>query len=72
MSVIRIGNYTDSMPKLENGMPVTTKADAENHGYGMKSMKNIAEEYGGMIYVDIEDHEFTLVVTVPTADRRIE
>ena len=65
MSVIRVVNYLANEPKMENGMPVTTKLDKENHGFGLKSIKSIAEEYGGMIYISTENHEFTLVVTIP-------
>lgn len=65
MSVIRVVNYMARAPKMADGIPVTTKPDTENHGFGIKSIKNIAEEYGGMVYIGTEDHEFTLVVAIP-------
>ena len=65
MSVIRIENYLASEPRLVDGMPMTTKADKESHGFGLKSIKRIAEEYGGMIHISTEDRLFTLVVAIP-------
>ena len=51
-------------------MPVTTKPDKENHGFGLKSIKSIAEEYGGMIRIGTEDHQFTLVVAIPSGPQK--
>ena len=69
MSVIRVSNYTASEIRMEDGLPVTTKADGEDHGYGIKSIKNIAEQYGGMMYITVKDHEFVLIVTFPSAEK---
>lgn len=65
MAVIRVENYVKNAPALIGGLPVTTKSDRENHGYGIKSMKNIAEEYGGTLYIQTAQHEFTLIVMIP-------
>lgn len=70
MSVIRVENYLASEPKKVDGMPVTTKPDKENHGFGLKSIKSIAEEYGGMIRIGTEDHQFTLVVAIPNGPQK--
>ena len=69
MSVIRIANYLANPPKMVDGMPVTTKPDKENHGFGLKSIKNIAEEYGGMVRIRTDNHEFMLVVAIPGGAR---
>lgn len=65
MSVICIENYIPYKLTLKNGLPVTTKKDRENHGFGMKSIKNVVEEYGGLLYIDAEDSVFRLTAMIP-------
>lgn len=65
MAVICIENYTPTPPALRDGVLVTTKEDASGHGYGMKSIKNIAELYGGTADYFVEDEIFYLLVTLP-------
>lgn len=38
----------------------TSKEDSRNHGYGIRSMKTIAEKYGGMVTPEYKDGVFTL------------
>ena len=68
MSVIRVTNYIANKPKMADGIPVTTKRDNENHGFGIKSIRNIAEEYGGMMYISTDNHTFGLVVVIPASE----
>ena len=65
MTVIRVENYTPAAPVQHCGTLVTTKQDAAEHGYGMKSIKSIAEHYGGTADYFVEDNIFYLVVTLP-------
>jgi len=65
MAVICVENYTPAPPVLRDGVLVTTKRDSAGHGYGMKSIKNIAELYGGTADYFVEDQVFCLLVTVP-------
>lgn len=66
MSVIRVENYVSAKVALKNGLPQTSKEDKENHGFGVKSIKNIAEEYDGNIYINSDNNLFTLFVAFPT------
>ena len=50
---------------LRDGAIVTTKQDTGEHGYGIKSIKSIAELYGGTADCFVEDSIFYLVVTFP-------
>lgn len=68
MVVVRVENYTPAEPVVRDGSLVTTKADSESHGYGMKSIRSVAEAYGGSAEFFVEDHLFCLVVTIPTAE----
>ncbi len=51
--------------KFRHNLPLTTKADTNFHGYGIKSMKSIAEKYGGSIQSQTEDGWFKLSILIP-------
>lgn len=70
MAVIRVENYTPADPVVEDGSLVTSKDDAANHGFGVKSIKGIAEKYGGTAEFFVRDHVFYLVVVLPLAQLR--
>lgn len=62
---VRVENYCAGEIQFENGLPVSPK-DHNYHGYGMKSMKMIAEKYGGGISADVHDSVFTLNIFLVT------
>ena len=59
---VSVENYyaPDAQPSFEDGLPQTTKADKANHGFGMRSMRAIAERYGGTLVARAEDGVFHL------------
>lgn len=58
---ITVTNFFSGSLKLEDGIPATSKAEEEGfHGFGMKSMRLIAEKYGGSLHVSTKDDLFTL------------
>lgn len=63
---IQTNNYCGTAPELADGLPVTTKADKSAHGFGLKSIRYIAEKYGGAMTVSVEDGIFILQVMLPT------
>lgn len=64
-AVIEICNYFIGELKLKNGLPETSKEDGNRHGYGMHSMKYVAESYGGKLDVSVDSDLFTLTVALP-------
>ncbi len=50
---------------FSKGLPVTTKTDKDYHGYGLKSMKHIAQKYGGQLTCRQKDNIFTLNILFP-------
>lgn len=62
---IIVENYFEGELQIKNGLPVTTKADTKNHGFGVKSMARIAEKYGGTLSVKAEDELFKLGIIIP-------
>lgn len=63
--VIRCENYCPAPPVFQDGLPMTTKADREYHGYGLKSMRYTAQKYGGTMTVQAKDEWFQLTLLFP-------
>lgn len=64
MVVMYIENYFAKKPKFLNGLPQTSKADKRLHGYGIRSIRNIANKYGGRVEIKITDDLFRLDVVL--------
>lgn len=47
MLLLQAENYFDGERTFRDGLPVTTKADKDYHGFGMRSIKMIVHKYGG-------------------------
>lgn len=67
--ILRFQNSYTGDVETKNGMPVTSKKNAEMHGIGISSIKNAVSRYGGIVTVkaDNTNKEFTLVVMLPIA-----
>jgi len=63
--LIQIRNYYDQELHFENGLPLTTKCDKTQHGYGMKSIRHIVETYDGILTVQAQDGIFMLQILLP-------
>lgn len=60
---ISVTNYYRGEIRFEEELPVTTSLDMPDfHGYGMKSMRAIAQKYGGKLKVKAEDGVFSLTI----------
>ena len=60
---IHVSNFFNGELRISDGLPVTSKKEEEGfHGYGMKSMKLIAEKYGGSLSTSVEGELFHLNV----------
>lgn len=68
MAVIRVENYTPSQPVYVDGSLVTTKPDDKDHGYGVKSIQNTAEIYGGNAHIFVENEIFYLLISLPCSE----
>lgn len=67
--LILISNYCARLPQLgDDGIPITTKAEKENHGFGIKSIKIAAQKYQGTVTVDTADGWFKLRILIPLAE----
>lgn len=64
-AVVRVENYFDSDVTFTGGLPVTTKRDARNHGYGLRNLREVVEGYGGTVTVNAADGWFAVRVLFP-------
>ncbi len=62
---IEESNYFTGSLKIKEGLPDTSKADTSRHGYGVRSIRYIAEQYGGSLIIRVEGNMFFLTVSFP-------
>lgn len=70
--VIQVENFCAATPEAVDGEYQTTKADKENHGYGIKSIRYVAQKYDGTVSVRTEDGWFYLKVLIPRPGQAAE
>ncbi len=51
-------NYCPEPVEFRDGLPVSKKNDPDNHGFGMKSIRHIAEKYNGVVNASIQEEIF--------------
>ena len=62
MLSLHVENPCFEKPQFADGLPLTTKGDTDYHGFGMRSMRYVAEKYGGVLTAAWEDGIFSLDV----------
>lgn len=50
---------------FRDGLPMTSKSDCENHGFGMQSIRETVGRYGGSMRIQAEDGIFFLSLMFP-------
>ena len=65
MLYIQIENYYEGSIRMEGGLPQTSKWDKENHGYGVRSIRQIVERYGGQLMIQTAGQIFSLEILIP-------
>ena len=63
--VISITNPLTTAPAFQDGLPRTTKGNNGYHGFGMKSMRMVVEQYGGELIVSFADNIFKVQIVLP-------
>ena len=58
-------NYFEGEVRFADGLPVTRKEDTFRHGYGVKSIRMIAEKYGGTMQCGAAGGLFSVRVLFP-------
>ena len=63
---VKIANYCENPVEIKSGnMPETTKADKKNHGFGLKSIRQSVEKYGGTVTMVLDQSWFVLNLLFP-------
>ena len=65
---ISVENYFENDLVLLDGLPVTSKRDKAFHGFGIKSIRFIAQKYGGHVTISAQQRHFCLSVLLPVRD----
>ena len=60
-----VENYCAATPEMRQGLPVTSKGDAQRHGFGMKSIQAITEKYGGVLSCTLDQDIFRVSILFP-------
>lgn len=69
MDVIHVENYLADVPKQSDDLPVTTKPDAADHGYGLKSVRYTVKKYSGIFRIATDHHLFSATVAIPLLEK---
>lgn len=63
--VLVVKNPYENILKMDKaGNLLTTKKDSQLHGYGISSIRIVAERYHGDVFIDDEEGQFVLTVTM--------
>ena len=65
MVSIHIENPCEGELEFVDGLPETTKQDKASHGFGVRSMRNTAERYGGTLTTLVQDGSFHVNAMIP-------
>ena len=63
--VFHIENPYSGVLQFEDDLPVTTKSDKSFHGFGLKSIRLMAEKYAGYVSIVARDGLFSLNIAIP-------
>ena len=58
-------NYYEGTLEFDGALPKTTKDSPSAHGYGLKSIQQTAQKYGGQMTLHTDNHLFLLRVSIP-------
>ena len=62
---LKFENYYEGNLEIVNGLPATHKKETDFHGYGLKSIRQIARKYGGEMKFSHVDGWFQLSILIP-------
>lgn len=62
---VRFENYYDGQLAFAEGLPLTSKDNKLNHGFGVKSIKSIADSYNGQLSIEHDHETFALTLLFP-------
>lgn len=70
LAAIHVTNYFDGDCEIREGTPVTHKEEKIGHGFGIKSMRYVAQQYQGRVSFETERDIFYLHIFLPNIGKR--
>ncbi len=65
--VLQIQNPVIEKPHIKNGRISTTKEGLKTHGFGLASIREVTERYGGFLNITMEEGRFILLLSLSVA-----
>ena len=65
LALISVKNYYQAVPQFKDKLPVTTKNNTVEHGYGMKSIQAVVSKYNGQLEIHTDHNIFELDIMFP-------
>lgn len=65
MILLHMENRCSVVPDFEEELPMTDKTDKNQHGFGVRSIRYIAEKYNGTLSMKVRDGKFLLDILFP-------
>lgn len=62
--VLTVENYYEHELLFKKGELITNKLDEHHHGFGVRSIRNIATSHGGNVTINADDNHFKLTITM--------
>lgn len=63
--VVECENYFSGKLVFDDGLPLTTKSDTLNHGFGTRSIRALTEKYSGSVKLSTQGDIFDLSILIP-------
>lgn len=57
--------------ELRDGLPLTRKEDKQDHGFGLKSIRDVGEKYHGLLTLETEGGLFVLRLSFPLCEQQL-
>ena len=67
---LQLENPFSGTLELRDGLPVTRKEDRQNHGFGLKSIRDVGEKYHGFLTLENRDGLFVLRLSFPLCEQQ--
>lgn len=64
-AVLRFENYFEGDVTFAGDLPVTSKVDGRNHGFGTRNMRRVADTWSGSLTMEAEDGWFVVRALIP-------
>ena len=68
MLVIHVENHFEGKLEIRDGLPVTTKRNNGDHGYGMLSIRRIVQKYDGNLVISTDSQLFQVNIVIPVPE----